>query len=1013
MATQPLEYVFALYNFDAENPDEVSFKVGERVLVVEKDEAYGDGWFQGTNERGETGLFPFSYTTYDEAAARMMLNGINAQAMGTSSAQESPQTAEPEAADAGAADTADGQGGVLHSTMNDIDHAISELRPHEEDTLEDFGGEADFENDLAARAAAREALAKNARESLAQRQREESAWGNQDHFGMRSLTLNNAPGVTPLGELEMSDESEDEDDMAAAVAEGQLISPTSGVFSAGTTDERAAPSDVPSDVQTASPKVLVSSTLGMTELSSMSPIPTDPSSPHTAPPAAMPQPLAAVHEDAAPVGYDGEQPFWTPSKTNAPADAPQDAQEPQPVLDVPQTPETHTAEDEERGTYSSTVAGAASLGAAAFSAVAAPLAAFAGVGDKKREESHEVVQPTSPAVAQEQCNSALDTPEEPSLPGAFTSTEAHAARPPTDLPRDSVSPSAMAPSPVSDPNGLPAGNPVEWNVETVVAWATWKKYDANTVEKLAQHEISGDALLSMDVNMLKEIDITAFGRRFHLANGIKELRQRSEQMSAGLPAATANTSTSPSVASQPSVVSPPPLAMPTQPMQPSPVVGSVPQTPYDEMRSTSALSTSIMPPPTSSSPLGLATGPQQPFASQPVAQHVAPPPPQFVPQAAAPPAVPSAPESAAQSAPAAAKPLYTSNVMPALAPVASPATSLASPAAAAASPRANEPARPAQPRPTSVSVTPQPVQPPPKLRPAQPPQPPKGEPSRQPKPFMSPPPPLPVSLPDVHVDTAPAPGSGASPARMGAPRPVMPAPLGSSGGRTPSGAPPALESPAPERRGIVGLLRPHKEPRSPAPRGALDKSQISMPTSNTEHVATAASADEVPVLSRLGSVDMQGWVKKRGDRYNTWNTRYLVLKGSDLLVLRDPSATKVKSHINMHGYKVVLESTATGLHALKLLHDTERTHVFSVDSEVVLRQWVKAMMKSTIGRDASQPVISSYSNATISLAEAQRLRPRPPSPTSRTRMQREHGRDNTNRLTTKDASVLMALDKQP
>ena len=118
MAKQPLEYVFALYNFDAENPDEVSFKVGERVLVVEKDEAYGDGWFQGTNERGETGLFPFSYTTYDEAAARMMLNGINAQAMGTSSAQESPQTAEPEAADAGAADTADGQGGVLLSLIH-------------------------------------------------------------------------------------------------------------------------------------------------------------------------------------------------------------------------------------------------------------------------------------------------------------------------------------------------------------------------------------------------------------------------------------------------------------------------------------------------------------------------------------------------------------------------------------------------------------------------------------------------------------------------------------------------------------------------------------------------------------------------------------------------------------------------------------------------------------------------------------------------------------------------------
>ena len=68
MAANP-EYVYALYNFEAENPDEVSFKVGERVLVIEKDDAYGDGWFQGTNIRGETGLFPFSYTTYDQPVA--------------------------------------------------------------------------------------------------------------------------------------------------------------------------------------------------------------------------------------------------------------------------------------------------------------------------------------------------------------------------------------------------------------------------------------------------------------------------------------------------------------------------------------------------------------------------------------------------------------------------------------------------------------------------------------------------------------------------------------------------------------------------------------------------------------------------------------------------------------------------------------------------------------------------------------------------------------------------------
>ena len=41
-----VEKVYALHDFDAENPDEVSFKAGEAVIVVEKDDAYGDGWWQ-------------------------------------------------------------------------------------------------------------------------------------------------------------------------------------------------------------------------------------------------------------------------------------------------------------------------------------------------------------------------------------------------------------------------------------------------------------------------------------------------------------------------------------------------------------------------------------------------------------------------------------------------------------------------------------------------------------------------------------------------------------------------------------------------------------------------------------------------------------------------------------------------------------------------------------------------------------------------------------------------------
>lgn len=40
------EKVWGLHKFTAENADEVSFDVGETILVVEKDDMYGDGWWQ-------------------------------------------------------------------------------------------------------------------------------------------------------------------------------------------------------------------------------------------------------------------------------------------------------------------------------------------------------------------------------------------------------------------------------------------------------------------------------------------------------------------------------------------------------------------------------------------------------------------------------------------------------------------------------------------------------------------------------------------------------------------------------------------------------------------------------------------------------------------------------------------------------------------------------------------------------------------------------------------------------
>jgi hypothetical protein len=41
-----LETVYAVHNFEAENDDELSFQIGERVLIIQKDDGFGDGWWK-------------------------------------------------------------------------------------------------------------------------------------------------------------------------------------------------------------------------------------------------------------------------------------------------------------------------------------------------------------------------------------------------------------------------------------------------------------------------------------------------------------------------------------------------------------------------------------------------------------------------------------------------------------------------------------------------------------------------------------------------------------------------------------------------------------------------------------------------------------------------------------------------------------------------------------------------------------------------------------------------------
>lgn len=55
-------YVYAVFNFPGTTEEDLPLLVGERIEVISRDDEFGDGWWEGINERGQQGLFPKIYT---------------------------------------------------------------------------------------------------------------------------------------------------------------------------------------------------------------------------------------------------------------------------------------------------------------------------------------------------------------------------------------------------------------------------------------------------------------------------------------------------------------------------------------------------------------------------------------------------------------------------------------------------------------------------------------------------------------------------------------------------------------------------------------------------------------------------------------------------------------------------------------------------------------------------------------------------------------------------------------
>jgi PH domain len=129
------------------------------------------------------------------------------------------------------------------------------------------------------------------------------------------------------------------------------------------------------------------------------------------------------------------------------------------------------------------------------------------------------------------------------------------------------------------------------------------------------------------------------------------------------------------------------------------------------------------------------------------------------------------------------------------------------------------------------------------------------------------------------------------------------------------------------------------------------------------------------IMEQIGTPDHRGWMRKKGEHYNTWKNRYVVLKGPHLYWLKSGSPlvrikpgrsrhfliqrlalqeTKLKGYVHIVGYRIVAdENVDPGRYGFKLTHESDRAHFFSSDDHTVIREWMKALMKATIDRDYS------------------------------------------------------------
>ncbi|KAG5641510.1 hypothetical protein DXG03_004839 [Asterophora parasitica] len=1058
------EYVYALHDFLPEHEDEVSFHAGERIEVIERDDLYGDGWWQGRNLAGKTGLFPQSYTapappSTDSIALSSSTSSSTTelaptdasskpalQALTEESEVESlatahnivapiPQAQTPavflnghetdtEPATAHQRTTSIGEQ-VMKATMTDVQQAIEQLgRGHSQngdgDEARSFSfassrgdqteGETDTDFDMSDvdgpdgglgeswHKGARTKLAEKARRAVEEAEKLEALLGGTSERRI----------IAPPIEVELSDESEGEEDYTTHT----------NIFA------RAHPHIPEEDEE----------------------LETDPE--RTASP--LPEHLKdlASATDVKPASIDStdiivptHDEYDTQTATATQMSFP--VFEPPPVLTAAETMHALSSEQAESAPRSSF----ASSGArSSYSTPGQPEPPSMTFLEPKRHSSHAPYRESLVAL--------------PSPTGSFPGVLGGAPLSAEQSKHNSVtSVSSMRPSALASQPPLTASSiqntlveeqqtqpkdkkektpPSEWSVEEVVDWLKSKGFDQDVCDKFTEQEITGDVLLELDVNLLKtEIGIMAFGKRMRIANAITDLRR------------------------------PPSIVYSDHPEH-SPSLG--PHSPLSATQSHSrhqSQSHSHYSFPGASANRGIPYAQSAPGSSlgspmfyggngaayagstgqeSPGVEYLGPPVPEE-----------GVPMGASVSAPAMNG--KGSKGRPALL-LLSPSDGALKDSAKAVSDIAEEEDRgvasDSEVAPTTMrrrifgrshdsqkadsaansrnsregSIIASPTVPERE----------KGKEKDKDKDRDST-----TSL--RHARSKKSMDVGKSGERLSIFGSTFTGTLGKSRKPPPKYAASTHDETGSDKASMFSLPRrkasassQHSTPngtpkhtfREPRGRDAetrdpalLRKRTASAPAPPTDVRISNGALTSAPgisspikqgqsILEQIGEPDHTGWMRKKGDRYNSWKQRYFVLKASHLYCLRSNSAaeTKIKGYINIDGYKVTVdENVNPGRYGFRIEHDNDKTHYFSSDEKTIIRDWMKAIMKATIGRDYTKPVISSCNIPTIPLTVAQAMNPapRPPSPTARDATQKALRREDPNKLSSRDARILMGL----